>query len=215
MDFKVKYPWAEQRVYCSNLGNLHRHPSFQKDYDKWTEETVKRGGPMVNILLKRLDWDGPPALPNKTGAGGTTEPDYFTVDIPDELVRVVINDWPYSVPLDVTHFIIWSRVPFVHEMVTPYRIKDRVARDGLWGFTGGITQPKASDKDAHLIRQASIEIQMFVEQVWPEDEWETAWFMNPLRLQSVPGLAHTHVFAKPKVTLVTEGTGEISESPSQ
>jgi len=84
------------------------------------------------------------------------------------------------VPLGVTHFIIWSRLPFVHEEITPYKVKDRVAHDGMWGFTGGITQSKADDKDMPLIRQASKEIQMFVRKVWPEDRWETAWFMNPL-----------------------------------
>jgi len=103
------------------------------------------------------------------------------------------------VPPDATHFIIWSRLPFIHEGITPYKVKDRVAQNGLWGFTGGITQPKAKDKDVPLIRQASREIQKFVEKVWPEDQWETAWFVNPLRLQSIPGLAHTHVFAKKKI----------------
>lgn len=71
---------------------------------------------------------------------------------------------------------------------------------------------------------------MFVGKVWPEDQWETAWFMNPLvrwrimfcgryrqqdsqRLQSVPGLAHTHVFAKPKVVPVTEKTTNHVDEP--
>src|SRR5260370_28510491 len=85
-----------------------------------------------------------------------------------------------AVPLDITHFIIWSRLPFVHEEITPYKVKDRVAQDGLWGFTGGITQPQANDKDVPLIWKASQEIQTFVKKVWPEDQWETAWFMNPL-----------------------------------
>jgi len=39
---------------------------------------------------------------------------------------------------------------------------------------------------------------------------------DPQRLQSVPGLAHTHVFAKPKIVPVTEKTtNHLDESLSQ
>jgi len=167
---------------------------------------------MVNILLRRLGWNNIPAGSNDTDVGGITKLEYFTADIQDELVRVVINDWPYSVPPDATHFIIWSRLPFIHEGITPYKVKDRVAQNGLWGFTGGITQPKAKDKDVPLIRQASREIQKFVEKVWPEDQWETAWFVNPLRLQSIPGLAHTHVFAKKKNPKMAPVIGKMTDN---
>jgi len=176
------YDWDTLKglVDSGDLAYLKRHPSFQRDYDEWTKETIKHEGPMVNILLRRLGWNNIPAGSNDTDVGGITKLEYFTADIQDELVRVVINDWPYSVPPDATHFIIWSRLPFIHEGITPYKVKDRVAQNGLWGFTGGITQPKAKDKDVPLIRQASREIQKFVEKVWPEDQWETAWFVNPL-----------------------------------
>jgi hypothetical protein len=122
-------------------------------------------------------------------------------------------------------------------------IAERVHQDGLWGFTGndspppspstlpeclpaladwGVTRqlmvvsPKATEEEAVLVKEAARQIQEYVQNRWSEDEWETAWFVNPpvsrrpsetmlrlndrnmQRLQSVPGLAHIHVFARHK-----------------
>jgi len=92
------YDWDTLKglVDSGDLAYLKRHPSFQRDYDEWTKETIKHEGPMVNILLRRLGWNNIPAGSNDTDVGGITKLEYFTADIQDELVRVVINDWPYS-----------------------------------------------------------------------------------------------------------------------
>lgn len=54
--------------------------------------------------------------------------------------------------------------------------------------------------------------------LWDERGWETIWFVNPARLQSVPGLAHFHVFARRKTPeeidvseRVFRGPGEVVE----
>ncbi len=104
-----------EACYFSDLGNLKRHPSFQRDYDEWTKETIEHEGPMgenlslhlsicitltssviVNILLRRLGWDNASARTNDTDLSGPTKLEYFTANIRDELVRVIVNDWPYS-----------------------------------------------------------------------------------------------------------------------
>lgn len=59
---------------------------------------------------------------------------------------------------------------------------------------------------AELRRWAGVEFETpggqkvgeMVRGLWDERGWETIWFVNPARLQSVPGLAHFHVFARRK-----------------
>jgi len=93
----------------------------------------------------------------------------------------------------------------------------------LWGFTGLTSPPpspsslpaslpalaewgvppdytvnrvRETPEEEELIRVAGAGVHGFVQSNWPEDEWETAWFVNPPKLQSVRGLAHIHVFAR-------------------
>lgn len=83
-----------------------------------------------------------------------------------------------------------------------------------WGVTEEkmIRSPRCSIAEQALIKRAGWEVNEFVKRRWNEDVWETAWFVNPVvsllqsfhsvliqRLQqSVPGLAHFHVFARQK-----------------
>jgi hypothetical protein len=62
-----------------------------------------------------------------------------------------------------------------------------------------VRSPKGSPEIEEMVRNAGREIDGFVKRRWVETEWETAWFVNPPRLQSVRGLAHIHVFAKKKL----------------
>ncbi|WVR04881.1 hypothetical protein IAU60_001893 [Kwoniella sp. DSM 27419] len=58
------------------------------------------------------------------------------------------------------------------------------------------------------------EVGKMVRALWDQRGWECLWFVNPPRLQSVPGLAHFHVFARRKtpeeidVSEIVWGTGE-------
>ena len=47
-----------------------------------------------DILLRKLGWDN--ASDKTEVSGTTTDLEYFSADIRDGLVRVVVNDWPYS-----------------------------------------------------------------------------------------------------------------------
>lgn len=61
-----------------------------------------------------------------------------------------------------------------------------------------IRSPRGSADEEDVVRAAGEEVHRFVIGRWREEEWETAWFVNPPRLQSVKGLAHAHVFARKK-----------------
>lgn len=173
---------------------------------------------LLPSALKAEDWHHTP------GPLGEV-PKYFTSDISPQFLSIIQNDWPYSIPLDVEHTIIWTRAPVIHEDLIPAAIFDRVEHDGLWGFTGLLSLPpsplalpsslpvfsesdiprdKVNRSDVSLAGQKKIipraakEVQGFVKRRWNEQQWETAWFVNPLRLQSVPGISHIHVFARRK-----------------
>ncbi|KAI0916952.1 hypothetical protein AcW2_007210 [Taiwanofungus camphoratus] len=149
---------------------------------------------------------------------------YFAADTPPELISIIMNDWPYSVPPEIEHTLIWTRLPILPSEL-PSSIAPRLLQDGLWGFTGSfepppspstlpeclpalsewdvtldklVRSPRGSEEDEALVKKMGEEVNQFVKGRWKESEWETAWFVNPPRLQSVPGLAHIHVFARHK-----------------
>ncbi|KZT28348.1 hypothetical protein NEOLEDRAFT_1176080 [Neolentinus lepideus HHB14362 ss-1] len=243
-------------VNSGDLGLLKRDKKLQQRYDVWAKGIRAEYGGMVNYLMyKRLRWGKPDSQSRFTSAldDGTTNkavmngesvtfnpqsppslpplpdnaPAYFTADTPPELISIILNDWPYSVPPEIEHTLVWTRIPIFHPTIVPSSVEARVHQDGLWGFTGtpkdspppspstlpqclpalqewGVTldkmvrSPKGTDEEEVLVRKSGAEVNEFVKRRWSEREWETAWFVNPPRLQSVPGLAHIHVFARHK-----------------
>ncbi|KAI0822063.1 hypothetical protein BC628DRAFT_1328389 [Trametes gibbosa] len=169
-----------------------------------------------------------PKMPRKLPALAAGAPLYFRAEMPAELLSIMMNDWPYSVPADIEHTLIWSRVPiFPPDLPPPTEssLSARLHQDGLWGFTGtdspppspstlpeclpaladwGVTMnklvrsPRGTEEEERGVRRYGWEIETFVKRRWNERQWETAWFVNPPRLQSVPELTHIHVFARHK-----------------
>jgi len=164
-------------------------------------------------------------VPNDLPPIPPEEGEYFKADMSPQLISVIMNDWPYSVPVEVEHALVWTRLPIIHPFIVDHTISARVNQDGLWGFTGqesdppspsllptclpaladwGVTEDKLIKSHQPTVEEqraldiASHEVQTYVKRTWIEKEWETAWFVNPPRLQSIPGLAHIHVFAKRK-----------------
>jgi len=128
------------------------------------------------------------------------------------------------VPPEIEHTLVWTRLPILPPDLPP-SIARRLLQDGLWGFTGSLEPPPSPDnlpdylpalaewgvtldelvrsppgteEEEALVKKMGAEVDAFVRRRWKESEWETAWFVNPPRLQSVPGLAHIHVFARHK-----------------
>ncbi|KAK7469023.1 hypothetical protein VKT23_003517 [Stygiomarasmius scandens] len=242
-DYPAKFTWEQLKTFVNSgdLGLLKRDRTLQKRYDLWAVGVKEKYGGIVNYLLQyRLQWGKPDTLsllPSALDAntfpydgsvplkGDGNPPPYFTVSTPIEYLSIIQNDWPYSVPPEVEHTLIWTKVPIYHPDISHPSISSRLEQDGLWGFTGntspppspstlhlclpalsewGITKekmiisPKGTPEEEVLVRKAGEPVHEFVKRRWNEDEWETAWFVNPPRLQSVPGLAHIHVFAKKK-----------------
>ena len=141
------------------------------------------------------------------------------------LTRKFSTDIPHTVPPEVEHSVVWTRQPIFHPAIIESTISERIEADGLWGFTGLTSPPpspsslpaslpalaewgvppdytvnrvQGTPEEEELIERAGAGVHEFVRSKWSDDEWETAWFVNPPRLQSVRGLAHIHVFARRK-----------------
>ncbi|KAF9262925.1 hypothetical protein L218DRAFT_866494 [Marasmius fiardii PR-910] len=248
--YPAKFTWEQLKTFVNSgqetnpppdLGLLKRDIKLQQRYNSWSAGIKEQYGTMVNYLLKyRLQWGKPDTLsilPSalrerdlegyaSNGTKITTLlPRYFTRDVPLEYISIIQNDWPYSVPLEVEHTLIWTKIPIYHPDIVDPLVNDRIFQDGIWGFTGntspppspsrlplclpalsewGVTKekmivsPKGTEEEEELVRKAGVEVNEFVKKRWDEDVWETAWFVNPPRLQSIPDLAHIHVFARKK-----------------
>ena len=136
------------------------------------------------------------------------------------------TDFPRTVPPEVEHSVVWTRQPIFHRAIIAPAISPHIEADGLWGFTGLTSPPpspsslpaslpalaewgipldytvnrsEGTPEEEELVKRAGAGVHEFVRSKWQEDEWETAWFVNPPRLQSVRGLAHIHVFARRKL----------------
>lgn len=97
-----------------------------------------------------------------------------------------------QVPPEISHYLIWSRLPIVHPALVHPSVASQVERDGLWGFTGVIGQDESHNDSVYTdvapgtspsarshILAAAYHINQFVLEHWPEDDWEVAWFVNP------------------------------------
>lgn len=209
-DYPYEYTWLQLRQFVDSgdLGLLKRHPALQTRYDAWCARVRARHGDMAGYLVRvRLGWASlPPPPPGE----------FFGAQTAADLWQILPNDWPYSVPPEIEHVLVWSRVPIGDPSLVPEHLRARIDVSGLWGFTGGADADLLADQsylkdgaqfigtgaEAEEVRAAiavaGAPVAAFVRARWPEDAWETAWFVNPPRLQSIPGLAHAHVFAKPK-----------------
>lgn len=112
----------------------------------------------------------------------------------------------FAVPPEVEHSLIWSRAPFFCLDIVPESIRKRIGYYGVWGFTGSVElppppstlpdcigalsewgmtldklkiPPTCNSEDEALLQDVGRELGIFIVGRWPEDEWETAWFVNP------------------------------------
>ena len=86
-------------------------------------------------------------LPNPNGDGTLLR--NFVGHLDSELiVKCIPNDWPYAIPPDAQHWVVWSKLPILHPALfqtpdTPFddpdltlRLFDAVTSDGVRGLTG-------------------------------------------------------------------------------
>ncbi|GJJ08768.1 hypothetical protein Clacol_002987 [Clathrus columnatus] len=213
--YPARYSWEELKGFM-RTGALTQHletldyssenPFYRKDILNGLEELSKHTDrSATNYLVNvRLGWGTPLttnnspatselALPRSDSEQQPASIPYFTSNISPDNVRIIYNDWPYSIPLDISHYVIWSRLPIVHPDIVHSSIRDQVHHDGLWGFSGGPPEDLISSPDGQLaiatpgtsaearqhIINAGRHTHNFVVDHWPPELWEVAWFVNP------------------------------------
>ncbi|GAA6018962.1 hypothetical protein JCM11491_005695 [Sporobolomyces phaffii] len=185
----VHATWAAlcSLIASCRLGELTRDAELEVLYATEFTPLIRAAfGSVERYLRARLDFDDDPDC-----AGA-----YWTAT---SQARVRVNDWGYSVPSDVEHFVVWVNQPLFHSSLCDDDDTSSTTRN-TWRFVqdngvSGLTPaPSQSDESS---RGPGREIAKFVQTRWPvHDGYETAWFANPPRLQSVPGLAHFHVMVR-------------------
>ncbi|KAK4694265.1 hypothetical protein P7C71_g3289, partial [Lecanoromycetidae sp. Uapishka_2] len=87
--------------------------------------------------------------------------------------KILLNDWPYGISSEITHMIVWSKVPIPDQKPDGYLTPESAA------LIRDFVQRTFIDR----LAAAGVE--------HPEDC--VLWFRNWTGLQSVPGLEHIHI----------------------
>lgn len=228
------FTWSDltRIVSTGNLQSLSRHPDDLSEYFAWMDSVKASYGSVTAFLLserftasKLLESASSPTC--SRGLGRTEEAEVcfkrtFKTGVECQILR---NDWPYSIPRDSTHHVVWSYLPILHPSLTTtssplsHLAWSIISRRGLCGTlhpSRGLTLPTIEQHAVHLpelnltrlekedrgvleetLRRACAEVVEFVRSEWDTARMEVAFFANPPSLQSVPSLAHFHVLVRP------------------
>ncbi|KAH7104518.1 hypothetical protein BKA62DRAFT_463898 [Auriculariales sp. MPI-PUGE-AT-0066] len=199
-----KWTWLELKQFTDSgdLGQLKRHPDLEILCRAWSDRVCAEHGTLANFVKLRLGWNGAPPPPSG----------FFALDNPPDTWQFMKNSWPYCIPHEVQHTLVWTRLPILNPNKVQESMRGTIVECGMWGFAGGAeAELPARGEDTErgstfigtgeqakavraAVAVAGADVQAFVQKHWPEDAWEVAWFVNPPRLQSI---------ADRKVTLIT------------
>ncbi|TKY87118.1 hypothetical protein EX895_003795 [Sporisorium graminicola] len=223
------FTWGElsEIVSSGQLHKLARHPDDLKEYFAWMTSVKESYGSVTNFLLSER-FTATRLLEKASSSSSFAQPQdtevrCFRSDfVPGLDCQILVNDWPYSVPRDVTHYVVWSHLPILHpDLVaharpqTAQRAWSIIAKRGLCATLSPTASPRAAfppldnltstsdlveqeQVDLHnTLRSACAPLIEFIACHWNTARSEVAFFANPPSLQSVPSLAHFHVLVKP------------------
>ncbi len=162
---------------------LKRYPSELRRYLLWSSQIKKDYGSIFNFVCReRMHWPSSKDANNPLGVR-----DEVPFRHPDDY-KILRNDWPYAVPSDVTHLVVWMKTPL------------------------------ASTEDGNLLEVARAQVQEFVDACFvspikdrtglENTDDMVLWFKNWSALQSVGALEHFHCLVKgADEALLNEWTG--------
>ncbi|KAH8924052.1 hypothetical protein BT69DRAFT_1349735 [Atractiella rhizophila] len=191
MQVELEPVMSWQHIYKTMHGHtlekLDRHPAAQTIYETEFLPLLRREYGSVEQFLKRSITfsPSPTTIQSQFRAEGAVEGRDFIIRL---------NDWPYSIPRDALHYVIW----------TPHRLApspdacsptiEQVRRVGIAGFSG-FTEASGNVKK---VPEEGKEMAAMIKRLFPEATWEVCWFWNPPSLQSVPNAAHFHAIVRRK-----------------
>jgi hypothetical protein len=151
-----------QRVVAQdNLDYLIRHPDCEKRYIAWGKGIRGHYGGLENYIRQvRLDWKDDDDITKQVGTNGVSEhieevenvdpTSYFSdvVSKDTNLFKTIPNDWPYAMPAECGHSVVWCKRPVLDKLLfagkdTPFpkgpvreAIYAAIDFDGIRGLSG-------------------------------------------------------------------------------
>ncbi|GAA5915344.1 hypothetical protein JCM8208_001704 [Rhodotorula glutinis] len=122
------YSWDQlcDTIASEDLAALNRHPELEKLYVNEFNPLIRRAyGSTEAYLRLRLGWAAP--APDEEGCtveggeqqtskegGQRSRKEYWERD---DTVNVRRNDWKYSMPREVSHYVVWVDLPLFHPLL--------------------------------------------------------------------------------------------------
>ncbi len=155
----------------NDLEVLKRKPSDLLRYHAWSTRTKAEYGPITKFVCnERLHWRPVYESP-ETGPVFQCE-DSVPFKNPNDF-KILLNDWPYGISPEVTHIVVWSKVPI------PVQKPE------------GYLTPESTALIMDFVQRTFIERLAVVGVDNPQNR--VLWFRNWTGLQSVRGLEHVHI----------------------
>lgn len=159
---------------ANDLRILKRQPSELRRYHAWSTRTKAEYGPITKFVCnERLHWETIRESP-ETGPVFAYK-DSIPFQNPNDF-KILLNDWPYGIAPDITHVVVWSKVP----------IPDQKPEGYLTTESATLISDFVQRTFVERLAAAGIDN--------PRDR--VLWFRNWTGLQSVRGLEHIHLFLR-------------------
>lgn len=148
-----------------DLEELNRHEGCESAYQDWKKPVVREYEDMESYIRQyRLHWD-PPVKEETDGEREGME--YFRDHWDEDRCQSIPNDWPYGIPGECGHYVVWCRAPIMSVKMfqtedTPLGEDDKqkeaiyeaVEKDGIRGLTGSSENPPRRVIGKHAITGA-------------------------------------------------------------
>lgn len=147
---EAEQSWAElvEVIERGNMSDLKRHANTEAEYGAWSGPIKEEYGGLEEYIRQvRLGWGKPDGKEKEVPGQEYFRGEWVHDGAQRHRAKCIPNDWPYAVPADCGHFVVWSISPMLHEGLfhtedTPFEenqrqaIYDAVAHDGVRGRTG-------------------------------------------------------------------------------
>lgn len=137
------------------LEELVRSPAMLEHYKNCRPPIRERYGSMADFVRWKLDLASTPTA-----------------------LKVSLNDFPYSIPPDGQHYVVWSLQPHTNkDLAATSEEWQGVLEKGISGFTGYPEYEGDGFAGQHV--QAGRNIRSFIEKHWPSHEgWQTMLYAH-------------------------------------
>lgn len=191
-----------QRVVSQDdLDYLIRHKECETRYIAWGEGIRKKYGGLENYMrVVRLDWEedndeiiGPSQSQEGSSVHDVNDDEdaadiksYFNNVVAEDsnLVKTIPNDWPYAMPAECGHYVVWCKRPILDMLLfsakdTPFpkgpireAIFEAINFDGIRGLTGGSKKfQQYGFKTRNFLRESS-EAMEWMKETYSDDKSE-------------------------------------------